>query len=406
MSSHPDVAIIGGGIVGLSSAYFLARAGLSVSVFDRADFGTEASWAGAGILPPGNPERAATPADRLRAIGSVRFPEFSAELKAATGIDNGYRRCGGVEFLQAHEADVIDLWAAEGIEFELLDAKRYAEVEPAVSPVWGIPYHLPGCAQVRNPWHMRALVAACGKVGVKLYPHIEAAGFETSGNRVTGLRVARAANEGADAIPEGVCRAGRFLIAAGAWSADFLDFLAANASPPYESSQFIVWDSEHGTSWVYPVRGQIVLLKTEPSLLRGVVMVGKRYLVPRGDGHVLVGSTEDNPGWFEKGNTAAGVSELLAFARQTVTRLGTAEVVKCWSGLRPGSPDGLPYIGAVPGWENAFVASGHFRAGVQLSIGTAQAITELLTGQPTCVPQAAFALNRLPEVNLKQAFRS
>jgi glycine oxidase len=405
MSSHPDVAIIGGGIVGLSSAYFLARAGLSVSVFDRADFGTEASWAGAGILPPGNPDRAATPTDKLRAIGSVRFPEFSAELRDLTGIDNGYRRCGGVEFLQAHEADVIDLWRDEGIEFELLDAKRYAEVEPAVSPVWGIPYHLPGCAQVRNPWHMRALVAACGKAGVKLYPRIEAAGFETSGNRVTGLRVARAA-EGEGAIPEGVCRAGRFLVAAGAWSADFLDFLAANASPPYESSQFIVWDSEHGTSWVYPVRGQIVLLKTEPSLLRGVVMVGKRYLVPRGDGHVLVGSTEDNPGWFEKGNTADGVSELLAFAKQTVTRLGTAEVVKCWSGLRPGSPDGLPYIGPVPGWENAFVASGHFRAGVQLSIGTAQAITELLTGQPTCVPLAAFALTRPPEVNLKQAFRS
>jgi glycine oxidase len=253
---------------------------------------------------------------------------------------------------------------------------------------------------------MRALVAACGKVGVKLYPRIEAAGFETSSNRVTGLRVARTATEGTDAIPEGVCRAGRFLVAAGAWSADFLDYLAANASPPYESSQFIVWDSEHGTSWVYPVRGQIVLLKTEPSLLRGVVMVGKRYLVPRGDGHVLVGSTEDNPGWFEKGNTADGVAELLAFAKQTVTRLGTAEVVKCWSGLRPGSPDGLPYIGAVPGWENAFVASGHFRAGVQLSIGTAQAITELLTGQPTCVPLAAFALNRLPEVNVKQAFRS
>ncbi len=400
MTSHPDVAIIGGGIIGLSSAYYLARAGLSVSVFDRTDFGTEASWAGAGILPPGNPERAATPIDKLRAIGSIRFPELSDELRDLTGIDNGYRHCGAIEFLQAHEADVLDLWRDEGIKYELLDAKRYAEVEPAVSPVWGIPYHLPGCAQVRNPWHMRALVAACGKIGVKLYPHIEAAGFETNGNRITGLRVARSTSE------QGICRAGRFLIAAGAWSADFLDSLAASATPPYESSQFIVWDSEHGTSWVYPVRGQIVLLKTEPSLLRGVVMVGKRYLVPRGDGHVLVGSTEDNPGWFEKGNTADGVSDLLAFARQTVTRLGSAEVVKFWSGLRPGSPDGLPYIGVVPGWENAFVASGHFRAGVQLSVGTAQAIAELLTGQPTCVPLEAFALNRLPDLNLKQAFRS
>jgi glycine oxidase len=406
MSQHSDVAIIGGGIIGLTSAYFLAKAGLSVSVFDRADFGTEASWAGAGIIPPGNPDRAAAPIDRLRGIGSVRFAEFSEELRRLTRIDNGYRRCGGVEFLQTYEADVVDLWREEGIAFELLDAKRYAEVEPAVSPIWGIPYHLPGCAQVRNPWHMRALVAACESAGVKMYPHIHAASsFETTNQRVTGLRVSRAA-EGEGPIPESLCRADRYLIAAGAWSADYLDFLGQKANPPYESSQFVVWDSEHGTSWVYPVRGQIVLLKTEPSLLRGVVMVGKRYLVPRGDGHVLVGSTEDNPGWFEKGNTADGVADLLNFAKQTVTRLGTAEVVKCWSGLRPGSPDGLPFIGPVPGWDNVFVAAGHFRAGVQLSIGTAQAVTELLTGQPTCVPLEAFALQRTPDVNLKQAFRS
>jgi glycine oxidase len=254
---------------------------------------------------------------------------------------------------------------------------------------------------------MRALIAACEKIGVRMYPRIHATSrFETNERRVSALRVSQASDEGDKPIPEGLFHADKFLIAAGAWSADYLDFLGAKATPPYESTDYIVWDSEHGTSWVYPVRGQIVLLKTEPSLLRGVVMVGKKYLVPRGDGHVLVGSTEDNPGWFEKGNTADGVAELLNFAKQTVTRLGTAEVVKCWSGLRPGTPDGLPFIGSVPGWDNVFVASGHFRAGVQLSIGTAQAITELLTGQPTCVPLEAFALHRIPDVNLKQAFRS
>src|SRR5438874_9227375 len=99
MAQHPDVVVVGGGIVGLTSAYFLAKAGLTVEVLDRSDLGREASWAGAGIIPPGNPERAATPIDRLRAIGSMSFPGLSEELRDLTGIDNGYRRSGGVEFL-------------------------------------------------------------------------------------------------------------------------------------------------------------------------------------------------------------------------------------------------------------------------------------------------------------------
>src|SRR5262245_19210056 len=120
MAKHPDVAIIGGGIIGLTCAYFLAKEGLSVEVFDRGDLGKEASWAGAGILPPGNPAKAATPIDRLRAIGSMRFPDFSAELRELTGIDNGYVRCGGVEFLDEDASGILSLWRNEGIVVDRL----------------------------------------------------------------------------------------------------------------------------------------------------------------------------------------------------------------------------------------------------------------------------------------------
>src|SRR5262245_41257786 len=107
MAEHPDVAIVGGGIIGLTCAYFLAKSGLSVEVFDRGDLGKEASWAGAGIIPPGNPAGAATPIDRLRAIGSACFPGFSAELRELTGLDNGYLRCGGIEFLGEDDEEVL-----------------------------------------------------------------------------------------------------------------------------------------------------------------------------------------------------------------------------------------------------------------------------------------------------------
>src|SRR5262245_51229461 len=136
MAKHPDVAVVGGGIIGLTCAYFLAKEGLSVEVFDRGDLGKEASWAGAGIIPPGNPIRAATPIDRLRAIGSMRFPGFSAELRELTGIDNEYLRCGGIEFLEESEiGDVLELWENEGIAFERLTRDGLRSSEPSVEDV-------------------------------------------------------------------------------------------------------------------------------------------------------------------------------------------------------------------------------------------------------------------------------
>ncbi|MBA4186431.1 MAG: glycine oxidase ThiO [Planctomycetaceae bacterium] len=375
MAKHPDVAIIGGGIIGLTCAYFLAKAGLAVEVFDRGDMGKEASWAGAGIIPPGNPVAAATPIDRLRAIGSMRYPGFSAELRELTGLDNGYLRCGAIEFLEDDPTEILDVWRAEGIVYDRLHRQVREVIAPGLGDVPGEPYYLPDCAQVRNPWHLRALIAACEQMGVELHPHakIDRVRRTSSGTamELVGVRTHEA---------------NRVLIAAGPWSEELL--------------------RRHASPGVHPVRGQIVLLKTPDRVFSRVLMLGKRYLVPRIDGHVLVGSTEEPEAGFEKANTAEAVAELIGLAVRTVPALANAELVKCWSGLRPGSPDGSPFIGPVPGWDNVFVATGHFRAGVQLSLGTAQAVTELFTGKPTCVPLEAFAVDRKPHSGGKAAFRS
>ncbi len=366
MARHSDVAIIGGGIIGLTCAYYLAKAGLSVTVFEAGDFGKEASWAGAGIIPPGNPMGASTPIDQLRAIGSVQFPLLSAELNERTGIDNGYLRCGAIEFLDEDDADVLGLWKQEGIAFERLSSESLHVFEPAIGNTPGQPYLLPGCAQVRNPRHLQALLAACQQLGVELLQH-----------------------QLIDPHARDISRIGQnILITAGAWS-----------------EPLITAEGQRGPG-VHPVRGQIVLLRTRTRILKRILMLGKRYVVPRLDGHVLIGSTEEPEVYFEKANTADAVAELLDFAVQMVPELRTAEFVRCWSGLRPGTPDGLPFIGRVPGSHVRFVAAGHFRAGVQLSIGTAQVMTELLTGNAPSVPIEAFALNRTPKFDHKQAFRS
>jgi glycine oxidase len=135
-------------------------------------------------------------------------------------------------------------------------------------------------------------------------------------------------------------------------------------------------------------------------------MAGKRYLVPRADGRVLVGSTEEPEAGFEKATTASAIRDLLGFAVALVPGLTKREVEKSWAGLRPGSPDGMPFIGPVPGHPNVLVAAGHFRAGVQLSIGTAELVRDLITGKAPGVSAEAFRLDRTPDLTARPAFRS
>jgi glycine oxidase len=181
--------------------------------------------------------------------------------------------------------------------------------------------------------------------------------------------------------------AGQFLIAAGAW-ADRLLYPLECFAP------------------IRPVRGQIVLLRSPAPPFHNILLWGKNYLVPRDDGRVLVGSTEEPEAGFVKQTTADAVAELIHFAMETVPVLGEAEVERAWAGLRPGSADGMPYLGQVPGYRNVFLAAGHFRAGIQLSTGTALLLTECMTGRRPSVALDAFRPNREPAFDYSPAFRS
>ena len=143
---------------------------------------------------------------------------------------------------------------------------------------------------------------------------------------------------------------------------------------------------------IRPVRGQIALV-AGPPLLRRIILAGDHYLVPRPDGRVLIGSTEEDVG-FDRRTTAEAIQELLAFALKLVPALAPAALERCWAGLRPGSPDGRPFLGPAPGVANLFVAAGHFRSGIMLSLGTARVMTDLLLGRETAVPLDAFAADR------------
>jgi glycine oxidase len=365
MHEHADVLILGGGVIGLTAAYFLAREGVRVQVVDKGDFGQEASWAGAGILAPGNPAKARTPAGQLHAHSVALFPSLSAELRERTGVDNGYLRCGGLEFASGHDESGPNEWRSEGIAFEKLNEPDLRRLEPALAPGLGSAYHLPDMAQVRNPRHLKALLAGCQSYGVQLGRCCHVHALELQGKHVKAV-----------STDQGQLSAGRYLLAAGAWTDRLLQQTGVQAG-------------------IRPVRGQIALLNAGAAIFRRVLLWGSRYLVPRADGRILIGSTEEDAG-FAKDTTAGAIADLLALGCKLVPALAETPVERCWAGLRPGSPDGLPFLGAVPGFDNLFIAAGHFRSGIQLSPGTALVMKELLLGQPLTVPLDAFRLDRLP----------
>ncbi len=365
MKTGGDVVILGGGVIGLTAAYFLAREGVRVRLLERGGVGREASWAGAGILPPSHWPTAHHPFDRLRALSGRLFPELSSELRERSGIDNGFARCGGLEFTrQVGEAGEQE-WCGEGIPCERLDERALAECEPALAPALGPAVLLPTLAQLRNPRHLQALRLACERSGkVQTDEGAEARDFIRRGDRIVAV-LTNAGEVSGD----------HFLVATGAWTDGLLQRLGVPTG-------------------VHPVRGQIALLNPGRVLFRRVLIWGARYLVPRLDGRVLVGSTEEDAG-FEKITTAEGVGGLLQLATTLVPALAQAELERTWAGLRPGSADGMPLIGRVPGYANLYLAAGHFRAGIQLSPGTALVLKELILGQPLSMSLEAFRPERV-----------
>ena len=350
-----DVLIVGGGVIGLTTALKLAEDGISVVVCDRQNVAQEASWAGAGMLPPGNLPFAKTAEARLRSLSAAEWTGFSRQLLDLTGIDNGYRICGAVEFVSDEDAESQtqqDSWREEQLRVEQIDCVEIERRTGSRNEHFSHALYLPDFAQVRNPRHLKALVAACKQRGVQF---VENVGFVRLASKAG--RIMEAWGEQAHFAFDKIC------VAAGSWSAQLLGQLGCRIP-------------------VRPVRGQIVLLRNHSQTIPSVVELGRRYIVPRNDGLVLVGSTEEEAG-FEKRNTAEGVRQLIELAETLCPALRNAELVRCWSGLRPASADELPLIGFVPGFDNLFVGTGHFRSGLQMSVGTASVLTALIQCRPS-----------------------
>ncbi len=379
-----DCLIIGGGVIGLSIAYELAGHGLRVRVIDRQQPGREASWAGAGILPPAIiPPPPDQPLAKLAALSTELHPQWAAKLLEETGIDNEYRRCGGwalgvagytnlgplaARYETVRSAHTTPSIGWEAIPYAPVSIQELADREPALAEagrggmITGAAY-AEDEAQLRNPHHLQALAAACEKRGVRIDAGVEVTGFWGSAGQVVGAQTS-----------VGPKYAGTFCVTSGAWSGRVAKTVGVHIA-------------------VRPVRGQMVLLERPQPELRHIVNVGKRYLVPRADGRVLVGSTEEDVG-FDKQTTRGAIDGLLEFAQSLIPAWKTAKVEKTWAGLRPATDDELPYLGRALQFRNLYVAAGHFRTGLYLSPGTAVVMSQLIRDERPAIDLTTFRLDR------------
>lgn len=363
-----DFVVVGGGVIGLSIAYELSRTGSKVRVIERGAPGREASWAGAGILPAAGVDNVSEPIEQLRARSGVLHEEWATALREETGIDTGYRVCGGVYVARDDEArkqleTAVAYWQWTGVKTSVVDGRAMRDIERGLSELDDDAQCavVEAEAQLRNPWHLRALEAACRRRGVTIDVGEEVVELVVRNGRVSGVVTTGRTIEAA-----GVCVAG------GAWSGRLLADVGVDVP-------------------IRPVRGQIALLRGGEHVPRRVINEGSRYVVPRADGRTLVGSTEDDAG-FDKRTTTEGIAGLLEFGQSLVAGLASAEVERTWAGLRPGSEHGMPYLGRIGRLDNGYVATGHFRSGLFLSTGTAEAMGQLIRGEETSVDLSGFAV--------------
>lgn len=346
-----NVIVVGGGVIGCSIAFHLQKGGAKVVLLERGEIGGEASGAAAGMLIPPIEDAGNRAFNNLRIASLEMYAGVIAEVQQLSGIDVEYKRVGMLRIARSI-ATVRRLQRAvkkHGLEW--VDGAALRALEPALDlAVIGAAYSELD-ADLNPGLFTNALAKAAQRLGADVRPGTMLTGFLGRGARLEGVRTNSGDLRDADAV----------VIAAGPWTEPLAVRLGKHLGTP-------------------PMRGQMVAYRSKA--LRHAIWGEDGYLVPKPRGFIFAGATVEDVG-FRKVTSARGVAALRRMAGALVPALRHAEVASAWAGLRPGSPDGMPVIGRMPGRDNTYVATGHFRNGILLAPVTGALVSEMvLSGKP------------------------
>ena len=352
---------VGGGVIGLLSSMLLAKAGRDVVIVDSGQIGRESSWAGGGIVSPLYPWRYSPAVTALAHWSQDFYPRLGEQLLAQTQIDPEVYVTGLYWLDLDDEADALAWAQREGRPLQCVDVTAVERAVPALAKGFGRAVQMADVANVRNPRLVKALRAALQQMpNVTMHEHCAVSGFIREGGRITGVHTA-----------QGDMYADQVVLTAGAWSGELMETLGIQLP-------------------VVPVKGQMILYKCAEDFLPAIVLAKGRYAIPRRDGHILIGSTLEHAG-FDKAPTDQALASLKASAAELLPALAHAEVVGHWAGLRPGSPEGIPFIGPVPGHDGLWLNCGHYRNGLVLAPASCQLLVDLMLGRAPIVDPAPYA---------------
>ena len=353
MSGSPDVIVVGGGVIGCSIAFHLAKAGVRPLVLERGRLGKGATHAATGTVmgAPGD-----GPLDRLQAKSYAMFRTMATEIRELGGVDPDLVKCGRIS-VAMHEEEAQDLRVGADPDGHAtwLDRDSARDVEPALSDA------ILGGLYVREAYRAdgllltESLARAAVQLGAEVRQGTEVVALEESDGRVTGVR-----------LREGSVHAAHVVLAAGAWS-----------------QAIAAWSDVRVP--VKPVRGQNISLRPATESPRVTINWSDSNVVARSDGSVFAGVTVEEVG-FDDSVTGEGVHSILARAIQAVPSMKDATLRWAVAGLRPAPADDMPILGPVSSREGLYVATGHHRSGISLSAITGQLIAGHIAGEDTTIP--------------------
>ncbi|TCB82383.1 NAD(P)/FAD-dependent oxidoreductase [Acinetobacter sp. ANC 4173] len=363
-----NIVIIGAGISGLLSALELAEQGCQVNIYNQTYAG-QASWAGGGILSPMYPWRYPRAVNLLAQHGKAMYQTWNEKLQPVTGID-----------FEIHETGMLILDETDfevGLNYktqfqdpmqhcEYLQREQLELVNPQLSEQFQHAIYFPEIANVRNPRLLQSLRNYLEQhPKVQFFDQTPIHKFQIQQDKVQCVETETGQKVYAD----------QFVLTTGAWSG--------------------LWSEQLGLEFpVRPVQGQMALIKAPAHWLPTMCMNRVMYLIPRMDGHIVCGSSMQECG-FNAETSDQIQQNILAAAYEMVPELAQFPIVQNWAGLRPSSPEGIPYIGQLPHLSNVWVNLGHFRNGLCMGPASAQLLRQLMLKQPTSVNAATYSPKQL-----------